>query len=306
MVKTVTTDAEAFAIYEAYFRAAVGDGTPILDLSDAGFYGSSDQGLSAAEIQQENIDLSASLIAADKGGGAANPLTVQAVRQIADVLLAQVDSASGLTSQPDANFTPAELEARAAQLSAGMLANFQAQIAANPSAAGYLPSTQQERAQFNQGVLDAMNSLSDARGYFQKLSAGDTSPENIGLAVATSVKAVTSFMGALPLPPAAKAAVSKVNIATYLAPGIVAVAKGDGSAEQIGVAVLQSVVSIASWGLSDEFFDYVVPYFLEDPQRLVTLQQMLLHSPQDVLTHYTGVIIEELGGTVPPGFGVRT
>ncbi|MDC0657513.1 Ig-like domain-containing protein [Leisingera sp. SS27] len=302
MIKTVTTDAGAFAVYEAYLRAAESGSEPLLDLSDASLYGSSGQEMTAAEMQQESVDISATLIAGERGAGAANPLSFQAVSQIADSLLAQVEAAKGLAAQPDSDFTPAELEARAAQLSADMIAQFEARIAADPLAASYLPSTDLQRQQFNQGVLEAMNAMSDARSFVKKLADGDASPENIGLAVTTSVKAATSFLGALPLPPQAKAAVSVINIATYLGPAIVAVAKGDGSPEQIGVAALQAVVSIASWGLSDYLFDYILPYFLEDPQRIATLEQMLLHSPQDVLTHYTGVIIEELGGTVPIGF----
>ena len=163
MVKTVATEADAFAVYEAYFRANEGGTASLLDLSDTGFYGSNSAGLSVADQQQEHIDLSAMLLVGEAGFGASNPLSVQAVSQIADVLLAQVDQTAALTGVSNANFTQAELDARAAQLAADMLAQFQAQIAANPETAAYLPNTLEEEAQFNSGVASAVQDLADAR-----------------------------------------------------------------------------------------------------------------------------------------------
>ncbi|UWQ81545.1 tandem-95 repeat protein (plasmid) [Leisingera sp. S132] len=300
MVKTVTTDAGAFAVYEAYLRAAEGGSEPLLDLSDAGFYGSSGQGMTAAELQQENIDISAALLAGEQGYGGANPLSVEAVSQIAESLLAQVSQVSGLTAEPNANFTDAELQARADQLSADMLAEFQAQIAANPSVAVVLPSTPEQEAQFNQGVVTAVKDLADARGYFQKLAAGDTSPEVIGLTVAAAVKTATSILAVLPLPPAAKAAVNIVNFATYLAPGIAAAVKGDGDPAALLTIGLQMATSVLTWGASDYFFDYIAPVIVSAAVNAeLGANGVIDLSPTAITQGLVEAAVHDNGGTLP-------
>ncbi|KIC12156.1 hypothetical protein RA19_02600 [Leisingera sp. ANG-M1] len=300
MVKTITADAEAFTVYEAYFRAAESGNTPVLDLGDAGFYGSSGAGLTAAELQQENISLSAALIAGDKGVGSANPLTVEGVSQIADALLAQVNEVSGLTAQSDANFTEAELDARAEQLSADMLAEFQTQISANPSVAVYLPSTPEEEVQFNRGVANAIKDLADARSFFQKIAAGDTSPEVIGLTVAAAVKTATSILAVLPLPPAAKAVVNIVNFASYLAPGIAAAVKGDGDPATLLTIAVQMAASVLTWGASDYFFDYIAPVIISAAANAEMGANGLIDlSPTAISQGLVEAAVHDNGGTLP-------
>ncbi len=298
--KTVTTDAGAFAVYEAYLRAAESGSEPLLDLSDASLYGSSGQGMTAAEVQQESIGISATLIAGERGAGGANLLSFLAVSQIADALAAQVAEATGLTSQPDANFTPAELEARAAQLSGDMIAQFEARIASDPGAAAYLPSSPEEKTQFNQGMLDAVQNLAEARAFGQRLLAGDTSPETIGLAVAVSLKAATSIMKVLPLPPQAKAVANVVNMATYLAPGIVAAAKGEGDPAELLTIALQMAASIASWGVSDYFFDYIAPVIVSAAVNAELGANGLIDlSPTAITQGLVEAAVHDNGGTLP-------
>ncbi|SLN24684.1 Hemolysin, chromosomal [Falsiruegeria litorea R37] len=257
MARDFTTDTEIFAAYEAYARDVM-SGQVSLDLTDVRLYGVDASTMSASEAQADFTSMAAMLLFGEQGVGGAAPSAVRSVREF-ELQLAEMFAGSQGLSTAGTQPTASELQARAATLADNMLAEFDAAIAQNASNGSILPSTDAEQDLFRGSIGEAMRAMTEARDVYGNILSGQAGAADIGVAAAATLRAATTLLSALPLPPAAKAAANVVNIATYLVPGIIAAAKGDGDPTELFTIAVQTVTSILTWGVSDYVFDYILP-----------------------------------------------
>ena len=275
------------------------EGRVNLDMADVRMYGENASTMTAAQAEADFAEMAGMLLFGETGVGYADPAGLSSVReytqQVADMLAQTRGLAQSATQASDA-----QLQSQATTLADEMISQFDAIIAANPAAASYLPSTAAEQDIYRGSIGEAFLAMQDARNAFSDILSGNADAGDIAVAAASGLRAATTIMKALPLPPAAKSAANAVYMATFLVPGIVAAANGDGDPQELLTIALQTALSIASWGVTDYFFDYIAPIIVSAAVNALDGSEGPIDlSPTAISQGLIEAAVHDNGGTLP-------